>query len=159
MKNILIVLLLSVSGLFALSSEEVYESKCASCHKATSSMGVNDSSMKAPSMNMISMRIKKVKGSKENFIAFVKDYIQNPSEDKGVCMPMAFKRFGTMPAIGKSMSEEEIILVSQWLYDNFEGSWSDTNDAKVCEKKNCGSKCESNKKQNMKCGAGKCGSN
>ena len=158
MRNILMVLLLSVSGLLALDGEEVFKNKCASCHMETSMMGKSSVNMKAPSMNIISMRIKKVKGSKENFIAFVKDYIQNPSEEKGVCMPMAFKRFGTMPAIGKSMSEEERELVSQWLYDNFEGSWDGTEDARVCEKKNAGSKCGGSKKQGMKCGAGKCGS-
>jgi len=176
MKKFLVSVLLVASSLFALSGEEVYTQHCASCHTQDMMMSMDsmmdwrkkmqnsnkeekqtmrqnmmqkmqDHDMKAPSMPMISMRLKNMTDSKEKFVAFVKDYIQNPSQKKGYCMPMAYKRFGVMPAIGKGMSEEERDLVAQWLYDNFEGSWNDSMGGMMCDKKN----------SNMKCGSGKCG--
>ena len=190
MKKSLVSLLLVVSSLFALSGEEVYTQHCASCHTKDMMMDMGGmmqwrekmkgatkeerqtmrqkmmnemqkGDMKAPAMPMISMRIKHMTDTKEEFVNFVKDYIQNPSQEKGYCMPMAYKRFGVMPPIGKGMSEEERDLVSQWLYDNFEGSWKDSMGGMMCEKKNmkCGSgKCGSKSNEDMRCGSGKCGS-
>jgi len=191
MKKGLISLLFIASSLFAISGEDVYTQHCASCHtkdmmmdmggmmqwrekmqSATKEerqtmrqkmMGEMESSdMKAPAMPMISMRIKHMTDSKEEFVAFVKDYIQNPSKEKGYCMPMAYKRFGVMPAVGKGMSEKERELVSQWLYDNFEGSWKDSMGGMMCENKNMmngSGKCGGQGHNSMRCGSGKCGSN
>lgn len=192
MKKFLVSVLLVASSLFALSGEKVYTQHCASCHTQDMMMSMgsmmdwrkkmqnsnkeekqtlrqnmmqkmNDHDRKAPSMPMISMRIKHMTDSKDDFVAVVKDYIQNPSQEKGYCMPMAYKRFGVMPAVGKGMSEEERDLVAQWLYDNFEGSWNDSMGGMMCDKKNskmkCGSgKCGGQNNNNMKCGSGKCGS-
>ena len=126
---------------------------------------MKEAGVRAPAMKMIAMRIKKMKGDdRDTFVAFVKDYIQNPSPDKGVCMPMAYKNFGVMPPIGKGMSEEERLAVSEWLYDNFkDASWDDSMGGKMCDKRNakmkCGSgKCGGQNNNNMKCGSGKCGS-
>jgi len=179
MKTILMSLLLMSSAAFALTGQSVYDNKCASCHQMKGMMEMSQmkmmkekmktasdeekaemkkkmkakmdkSGMKAPPMNMVSMRIKKVKGNdKAAFVSFVKDYIVNPSQDKGVCMPMAYKRFGKMPPIGKGMSEEERTLVAQWMYDSFKGKWADSKDGKTCD--------SNNGKKSEKCGSGKCG--
>ena len=193
MKKGLLSLLFMASSLFALSGEDVYTQHCASCHtkdmmidmggmmewrnkmqnstkeeKQTMRQNMmkemQDSDMKAPAMPMISMRIKHMTDSKEEFVNFVKDYIQNPSQKKGYCMPMAYKRFGVMPPVGKGLSEEARELVALWLYDNFEGSWKDSMGGMLCEDKNtymkCGSgKCGGQSKNGMRCGSGKCGSN
>lgn len=180
MKKGLVSLLLTVSSLFAVSGEDVYIQHCASCHTKDMmiNMGgmmqwrkkmqsasteekqkmrqkmmkeMRNSDIKAPAMPMVSMRLKHMTSSKKEFIAFVKDYIQNPSKEKGYCMPMAYKRFGTMPPVGKELSEEERDLVAKWLYENFEASWKDFMGGMMCEKKNM-------KNGSGKCGAGKCGS-
>lgn len=189
----LLGLLLVSSPLFALNGEEVYTKHCASCHTKDMMMDkssmmqlrekmqsstkeekqamrqnmmekMQESDMKAPAMPMISMRLKHMTGSKEKFVAFVKDYIQNPSQEKGYCMPMAYKRFGVMPPVGKGMSEEERELVAQWLYSNFEGSWNDSMGGMMCEDgnksmKNGSGKSGSQKNNGMKCAPGKCGNN
>ena len=176
MKKYMVSLLLLASSLFALGGEEVYTKHCASCHTKDMMMNMDtrmnwrqkmqnsnqeerqamrqemmqkmqNKNMKAPSMPMISMRIKHMTDSKDDFVNFVIDYIQNPNQEKGYCMPMAYKRFGVMPAVGKGMSEEERNLVAQWLYDNFKGSWNDSMGGMTCDKKN----------SNMKSGLGKCG--
>jgi len=193
MKKGLVSLLFMVSSLFALSGEEIYTQHCASCHAKDMMMDMDgmmewrkkiqrstkeekqamrqkmmkemqDGDMKAPAMPMISMRIKHMTSSKDEFVAFVKDYIQNPSQEKGYCMPRAYKRFGVMPPVGKGMSAEERELIAQWLYESFNDSWNDSMGGKMCEdgnkkmKDNSG-KCGGQNNNGMRCGSGKCGSN
>lgn len=70
-------------------------------------------------MDRVSQRLKMNISSKEEFVSYVKDYIQNPSQEKGFCRPKAYKHFGVMPPIGKAMTEEERQLVAVWLYRHF----------------------------------------
>jgi cytochrome c5 len=166
-----------VGTLLASEGEAVYKAKCMVCHNEQGMMHQKEmqemrqkmqnasrekrmamrekmmekmqkSDMKAPPMPMVSKRLKMMLQSREDFIAFVEDYIQNPSQKKGYCMPMAYKRFGTMPAIGKSLTPQERKAVATWLYDNFKGSWGGSMDGKMYEMRN---------KKMMKCGSGKCG--
>ncbi len=135
--------LLSVLSLEARGSEDViskgysvFESKCASCHpvsvppeklkkirEAVEKGGKPP--IKAPPMEEISARVKKFYPDEESFVRFVSDYITNPSQDKGVCMPMAYKVFGVMPPVGRGMSEEEKEAVARWLYRNFRYTWEE----------------------------------
>jgi len=180
MKKLFLGLLLTMSALYASSGEEIYKAKCAMCHANKGMMSkeqkqnmrakmqnatqeermvmrekmmqkMKKSNMKAPPMPMVAKRLKMKLATRAEFIAFVEDYIQNPSQEKGFCMPMAYKRFGTMPPIGKSLTKEERATIAAWLYDNYKGSWGGSMDGKMCEMKNKGMK-------SMKCGGGKCGS-
>ncbi len=81
--------------------------------------------IKAPPMSEVSARVKKFYPSEREFVEFVKDYITDPSREKGVCMPMAYKLFGVMPPIGRTLSEEEKEAVAIWLYRNFKESWEE----------------------------------
>jgi mono/diheme cytochrome c family protein len=180
MKKLFLLLLIGFASLYANSGEEIYKAKCAMCHANKGMMNKQEmqtmrtkmqnaskeekmamrqkmmakmqkSDMKAPPMPMVSKRLKMKLTSREDFIAFVEDYIQNPSQEKGFCMPMAYKRFGTMPPIGKSLTKEERATIAAWLYDNYKGNRGGSMDGKMCEMRNKGMK-------NMKCGNGKCGS-
>ena len=183
MRKIVLSLLFTGVALFGATGEEVYQKNCASCHAMQGMMSqqekfamrekmqnasqeekmamkqkmmekMKSSDMKAPAMPMVSMRLKKMlDNDRAKFITFVDDYIQNPSQEKGYCMPMAYKRFGTMPPIGKGMSAQDRQLVATWLYDDFKGSWGNSMDGKMCDMKNRGMK----KGKGMKCGTGKCG--
>jgi len=68
-------------------------------------------------------------------------------------MPMALKRFGVIPAIGKSLSAEERDTISNWLVDNFDEKWDEKAMNMVCSS----GKDKDMGKGMMKCGAGKCG--
>ncbi len=81
--------------------------------------------LKAPPMSEVSARVKKFYPKEEEFVAFVKDYITNPSREKGVCLPKAYKIFGVMPPIGRALSEDEKEAVAYWLYHNFKESWEE----------------------------------
>lgn len=170
MKKILLGLLGITSLLFGVNGKTVYVQYCASCHGKSSMMQTSkiltkcknmknitstqkqimrknmmtimkSNNMKAPPMFMVSKRIKMIKPNQKEFVQFIENYIQNPTQIKGYCMPMAYKRFGTMPAIGKNLTKIEQITVANWIYNNFNNL-------------------HKNKKtyqNNMKCGFGKCG--
>lgn len=141
MKKFLIVLLVLSSGLLAQTGKTVYEKYCISCHVQKSRVSEDKATLKAPPMNRVSQRLKMNTSSKEEFIAYVKDYIQYPSKEKGFCREKAYKRFGVMPAVGKSMTAEERQLVAVWLYRHFKAS-SGRNCANEDQKKNTKKDCK-----------------
>ncbi len=79
----------------------------------------------APPMSEVSARVKKFYPTEEKFVSFVKDYITNPSKEKGVCLPVAYELFGVMPPVGKNMSEDSKEAVAKWLYYRFDMSWEE----------------------------------
>jgi len=166
--KLLLAALIATVALNAQTGAKIYEAKCAVCHKMKPMMDKQKmmqmsekermsmkekmmKMMKAPPMSKISAKIKfDLKDNKTEFVAFVKDYIVNPSAKKSHCMPMALKMFGTMPAIGKAMTAKEVNTVSNWLYDNFNEKWDMNDKGMLCKMKGKDTK-------GMKCGQGKCG--
>ncbi len=140
MKNISLIFLTLI--LFSLTHAQnvdgytVYKKYCSSCHLDKISMekmkkiekmvkaGKNPP-LKAPPFPEVSARIKYFYPDKKEFIKFVVDYITNPSPEKSKCLPMALKKLGLMPPIGKSMSEKEKKAVAAWLYENYNTKWED----------------------------------
>ena len=122
---------------------QVYKAKCSACHiesmnrqdmmriKRMVKMGKKPP-LNAPPMNEVSARLKFFFKDEKSFKEFVKDYITNPSREKGKCMPMAFKMFGVMPPIGKGMTDEEKEAVAVWLYRAFNQKWEDFHKGKKC---------------------------
>ncbi len=115
---------------------QIYKNVCSACHWETvkpeeiknikkTVMAGGRPPFNAPPMAEVSARVKKFYPTEEKFVSFVKDYITNPSREKGVCMPMAFKVFGVMPPIGKNMKEEDKEAVAKWLYHRFNMSWEE----------------------------------
>jgi uncharacterized low-complexity protein len=155
--------LLTTFTLHAQTGAEIFEAKCAACHTKNIPEGMHNPDskaskkmmmqMKAPPFAKVSMQLKKTFMSKDKFVAFVSDYITNPDAKKAHCNPMAVKRFGLMPPIGKSMSDEEKKTVSEWMFTTF-----NTKSSAKCGQGKCGSNMNASKKA-MKCASGKCGGN
>jgi len=117
---------------------EIYKAKCSMCHMERITkeqemkfrklvMAGERPPINAPPMNEVSARVKHFYPTEDKFVAFVTDYITNPSREKGLCMPMAFKMFGVMPPIGANLSEEDKKAVALWLYYNYTDKWEDFN--------------------------------
>ena len=53
-------------------------------------------------------------------IAFIKDYIINPNEDKSMCYDNAVSNFGLMPSFKNKITNKENEAVAVWIYDYFE---------------------------------------
>ena len=136
MKTFTYLALLISSVLWAVDGYEVFKKSCSTCHRESMApeeiAGIREvvkrtgkPPIKAPPMSEVSARVKKFYPTEEKFVQFVKDYITNPSKDKGVCLPMAYKLFGVMPPVGRSLSEEDREAVARWLYRNFSDSWEE----------------------------------
>ena len=134
MKKILLLasLFFASNSLYAQTGAEIFESKCVACHVKTPPAGMMAErgtpefkaammKLKAPPMMKVTMKVKMAHENKEQFVAFVSDYIKNPSKEKSVCKPKGLKHFGLMPAIGKSMTAENRTKVAEWMYDTFTG--------------------------------------
>lgn len=177
MKTITTIFILLFSTLITLSAEEstgegIYQANCVACHILKNPKDMSNKeraemmkTMKAPPMPKVSAQLKNAFDYNETkFRAFVEDYIQNPDANKSLCAPMAVKRFGVMPAIGKTLTEKERKVIAKWLYENFDEKAISQN-GEACNAKDksmkCGDgKCGSSMKEEkapMKCGAGKCG--
>lgn len=161
--KLLLVGLVATVALNAQTGTEIYNAKCAVCHQMKPMMDKAKmmamspqermsmkakmmKTMKAPPLSKVSAKIKfELKNDKDAFVAFVKDYIVNPSADKSHCMPMALKKFGVMPAIGKGMSKEEVNTVALWLHDNFTNTWNPNEMGMMCKAKGKGMKCGGDK--------------
>jgi len=130
--KLFIALIISTFALMANPGQKVYKKYCASCHLIKPPMQqmhmqklplpkrkamLEKMGMKAPPMVRVAQRIKTFYKDEQSFIHFVTDYIQNPSQEKGVCMLMAFKMFGVMPPVGKALSPKERLAVAKWLYN------------------------------------------
>jgi len=78
-------------------------------------------------MNLVIKRLKKVitisvddEDVKEAVItAYIKDYIKEPSIDKGLCRVGCFVQFGEMPKLSKKISADALNTVSTWVYETF----------------------------------------
>jgi len=132
-------LLIALSATFSMlnaeepTGESIFNAKCSTCH--TKEMPKSKKDMKAPPMAKISAKIKyDFDDNKTKSVEFIADYIQNPDQEKSKCMARAVKRFGVMPAIGKSMTKEDRQTVAEWVVDNFTQKWEDK-DCKADEHK------------------------
>lgn len=134
-KKVVLLFLLSIISVLGSEGEEVYQKKCASCHEAFISleklmenfMEKNNTmlQLKAPTLNQISFRLKQQIGDPKGdedihrmeVGAFISDYLQNPDKQKSVCLPEVIKYFETMPSMKGQLSDNEIEVVSEFLYD------------------------------------------
>lgn len=128
------IALLALTTLTLMGSDgyKVYQNNCMKCHVEMMNKAEVLKSfkfLKAPPMVEVSNKIKnnirimdEDKDVKRRVvIAFVKDYIENPSIQYSMCDPMALEKFGVMPSLKGKLSEEEKQAVAQWVYDRYEG--------------------------------------
>jgi len=126
----LAILLFGAVSLFGMDGYEVYKNNCAACHvemitKAETLKTFNK--LKAPPMVEVSNQLKDtviIKGDDEEVhrfvtIAFIKEYIKNPSLDYFMCNAGAVDHFGVMPA-QSHLSDAERQAVGEWIYDRYE---------------------------------------
>jgi hypothetical protein len=97
--------------------EKFFQAKCASCHLTSKPSDI--STLVAPPIMGVMRHVKMVYPNKEKAIAFMKDYVINPSKDKAVCMPQKIQKFGVMPSQKDIVSEKELDAILPWIYDNF----------------------------------------
>jgi len=101
----------------ASKGEELFEKKCASCH--TLGMPKDMTKMVAPALNGVMRHLKMNYQDKDKAVAFIVDYAQNPDRAKAICMPQKIKRFGLMPSQKGNVTEEELKVIAEWMFENY----------------------------------------
>ena len=122
-KNITLVTLLATSSLLAQTGETLFASYCASCH--TTVVGINESGGKvtpiyeAPYAGDVINKIKAETKTKEAFIDFIKDYINEPDKRKSLYGKKAIKDFGLMPSLKGAMTDSESTILAEYMYSDY----------------------------------------
>jgi len=98
-------------------AQELFKNKCASCHITSKPTII--SNLVAPAIMGVMRHVKMSYPSKDKAVAFMKDYILNPSKEKAICMPQKIAKFGIMPTQKGIVSEKELDIILPWIYDNF----------------------------------------
>jgi cytochrome c len=128
--------------------EALYTAKCMVCH--VTSKPDDMSTLIAPPIMGVMMHIKKgIEGKNEaekraNSIAFIVDYVQNPSAEKSMFGAHAIERFDVMPSQKENVTEEELNIIANYLYDNFPQKGMNHKKRKKGNKKGCGNGCGGN---------------
>lgn len=117
-------------SLYGADGYSVYQKNCMQCH--VEMMEKKEvikvlHTLKAPPMVEVSNRLKEniiIADEDEDVkrrvtIAFIKDYIENPSVQYSMCHPMAIEKFGIMPSLKGKLSEDEKQAVAEWIIDRY----------------------------------------
>jgi len=101
----------------ATKGKELFTQKCTACH--TLGKPKDMSTVVAPALNGVMKHLKMTHSEKANGVAFIKDYVMNPSESKALCMPQKIKRFGLMPSQKGNVTPEELEIIANWMFENY----------------------------------------
>ncbi len=123
MKNITLYTLLTTSVLFSQSEAVLFDTHCADCHATI--LGVNEAGGKvtnvygAPYAKDVIDKLKAETKTKEAFVEFIKDYINEPDKRKSLYGEKAIKKFGLMPSLKGVMTESEVNELAEYLYSDY----------------------------------------
>ena len=111
----------------------VYQKHCSQCHvemMEKQEVLKKLHTLKAPPMVEVANRLREniiIADDDEDVkrrvtIAFVKDYIENPSVQYSMCHPMAIEKFGIMPSLKGKLNEDEKQAVAEWIIDRYKNT-------------------------------------
>ncbi|MCD6654658.1 MAG: c-type cytochrome [Sulfurovum sp.] len=140
MKNILLYTLLTSSAVLAQSGEAIFNTHCAGCHATI--LGVNEAGGKvtnvygAPYAKDVIDKLKAETKTKEAFVGFIKDYINEPDKRKSLYGEKAIKKFGLMPSLKGAMTDSEASILAEYLYSEYGKTSQKTEEKKVASSSN-----------------------
>ncbi|MEN8146360.1 MAG: hypothetical protein ABFR02_01930 [Campylobacterota bacterium] len=134
-KNQLLALSLIALSSYTLqaapSAETLFDSKCASCHIKV--RPDDKSTLVAPPAMGVMRHVKMQYSTKESAVAFMTSYVMDPQKAKAVCRAQSIERFGLMPSQKGNVSEAELKLISEWMYDNYPRGGAMQKEGKNCK--------------------------
>jgi cytochrome c len=112
------IAILGTTTLFAANdAEKIFDNKCNMCHIKTRPQ--HHSNLVAPPIMGVLYHVKQAYSNKKDAVAFIVDYVREPSKSKALCMPQKIKHFGLMPSQKANISKEDLQKVASWLYDTY----------------------------------------
>jgi cytochrome c551/c552 len=118
-------------------AKELLKSKCASCHNLDIPPTLSDDEL-APPMMAVAFHVHSlIPASNEsqrvpNAIAFVVDYVHNPSQEKSFCDKTSLKHYGLMPSQKENVNKEELDAIARYIFTNY----TQENLSKIQEQRN-----------------------
>ncbi|MBN2870336.1 MAG: cytochrome c [Campylobacterales bacterium] len=119
MKTIILLITLYLCSHADTRPSTLFEQKCSICHMQQRPHADLMETMVAPPIMGVMKHVKEAKPTRNEAVAFVADYVFNPTRDKAVCQPQAIQRFGLMPSQKGNLTKEEALIIAEYLYDNF----------------------------------------
>jgi len=107
-----------------LDGKKLIEQKCSSCHNLDLPPKTYDHE-KAPPMMAVAFHIKgfiKTEDESQRIpkaIAFVKDYVVNPSASKSFCDKESLKTYGVMPSQKGKVTQDELQAIAEYMFSHF----------------------------------------
>jgi len=119
MKSVVFIFLslFGVALFGADDGEKIFDEKCMMCH--VKGMPQDMSNLVAPPVNGVMRHVKMDYQSRGAAVAFISDYVINPTKQKAVCKSQKIQRFGLMPSQKGNITKEELQIVANWLFDNY----------------------------------------
>ena len=102
--------------------EKLFTKNCAECHATiigvTHDGGYENSFItSAPYVDDLVEKLKEKTGTQEKFTAFITEYIEDPDKRKSLYGKKAIKKFGIMPSLKGALTQDEIVQLSNYLYE------------------------------------------
>jgi len=99
------------------SGEELFKANCTSCH--ITAHQDDESKLLAPPIMGAVRHVKEKHDTKEEAVAFLVDYIQNPTKEKAACEAHSIEKFGVMPSLKGAVSPEDLEKIANYVYDTY----------------------------------------
>ena len=121
-----------------LDGKKLLEQKCSRCHNLDLPPKTFEDE-KAPPMMAVAFHIKDfIKTEDESqripkAIAFVKDYVINPSASKSFCDKESLKTYGVMPSQKGKVTQDELQAIAEYMFSHF--TEKNLNEAQLLENK------------------------
>ena len=104
--------------------EPLFTNNCAACHTTATGVKINlegdhEIIYEAPYIGDVVALVQKSTKSKEKFVEYIGNYINDPDMRKSLYGKKAIKKFGLMPSLKGAMSDEESVQLANYLYENY----------------------------------------
>ena len=109
---------------FSLDGKKLLEQKCASCHNLEMPPALSKDEL-APPMMAVSFHVYSFVKPKDESqrmskaIAFVVDYVQDPSVEKSFCDKESLSRYGLMPSQKNNVTQKETRAIATYMFSHF----------------------------------------
>ena len=108
---------LTLSTLYAApSGEKLFDAKCAACHVKVRPS--DKSTLIAPPAMGVMRHVKMQYTTQKSALDFMQNYVMKPERNKAVCASKTIQRFGVMPSQKGALTEDELRLITTWMYEN-----------------------------------------
>jgi len=108
-----------------IDNQKILTTTCKKCHSISMPPKINNPELAPPMMAVVFHLKDFIKTSnpsdhKAKFSQFVADYLINPAKSKSYCDKSSLKKYGVMPSLKGSITDDEAISIANYIYDKYD---------------------------------------